>query len=95
MTTVPKFIVTRRGAAAFILACYLVVVTVAATTLTLVEWVQSYDDVRNIDAAVIFALVMAVPFGRILWSAARPPRLPGYPKRAPCEPAPPAPSCEP
>ena len=95
MTTVPKFIVSRRGGALFVAACYLLTIASAAAYLTLIEWTQGYDDVRNIDAAVIFALVMAVPFGRILWSAARPPRLPGYPKRAPCEPAPPAPSCEP
>ena len=95
MTTVPQIIVTRRGAAVFIVACYLLLVAFTAGYLALLEWAQGYDDGRNIDATVIYALGMAVPFALILRSAMRQPRLPGYPPRAPCGPPPPASSCGP
>lgn len=81
--TAPRFVISRGGGIAFIAACYLLLVIGAAALLTLIEWTQGYDDNRNIDATVIFALVVALPFGRSLRSAMRRPRLPGYPLRVP------------
>lgn len=59
----PKFIVSRRRAALFVVLGYIGIVAFAALLFATLEQAQRYDDRRNIQVTEIFAVVMAVPFG--------------------------------
>lgn len=76
----PRFIVSRRRAALFVVLGYFVIVAFAALLFASLEQVQHYNDYRNIQVAQIFAVAMAVPFGVALFMLSRrtrPPRRPG------------------
>lgn len=79
--SVPRFVVSHRRAAIVVVCGYIGLVTFVALFLALLEVAQRYDDVRNWHATVIFAVVVAFPFGRALRTALRPPTLPSYPRR--------------
>lgn len=72
----PRFIVSRAQGVVAVALGYVVVVSSASLLLRLVEATQGYDDRRNIDAALIFAAVLAIPFGRALYNVARRTRFP-------------------
>ncbi len=75
----PRFIVSRRRAALFVVLGYISMVAFAALLFATLEQVQHYDDYRNIQVTEIFAVVMAVPFGVALFMLSRrlePPRRP-------------------
>lgn len=72
----PRFIVSRQQAAGLVVFGYAAVVSSASLLLGLVEYTQGYDDHRNIDAALLFAAVMAIPFGLALYGATHRTRLP-------------------
>lgn len=59
----PQF-ASRRSAALLVALGYVSLVAFAAVFLGLLEASQAYDDDRNIDATVIYAFVLAFPFGR-------------------------------
>jgi cytochrome b len=72
----PRFIVSRRQSTIFVLLAYVAVVAAASLLLKLVELTQGYDDHRNIDATIIFAIILALPCGWALIGANRRTRLP-------------------
>lgn len=72
----PRFLVSRTQAAAIVVFGYLVIVSSASLLLGLVEVTQGYDDYRNIDATVLFAVLLLIPFGWALVGLARRSRLP-------------------
>lgn len=67
----PKFIVSRRRAALFVVLGYIGIVAFAALLFATLEQAQRYDDRRNIQVTEIFAVVMAVPFGVALFMLSR------------------------
>lgn len=75
----PRFIISRRRAALFVVLGYFVIVTFAALLFATLEQVQSYDDYRNVQVTQIFAVVMAIPFALALVKLLQklePPRAP-------------------
>lgn len=72
----PHIVVSRPQGIALLVVGYAAVVSCALLLLGLVEGIQGYDDHRNIDAAVIFALVMALPFAWALFGVVRRTPLP-------------------
>lgn len=75
--TPPRFV--EAHPAIFVLLMYTVVVALATVFLyELGQFQRNPDDARNIHAVLIFAGVMAIPFGVALYSAFRRPRLSHY-----------------
>ncbi len=78
--TPPRFVETHP--AIFVVLMYVAVVGFAAVFLQeLGAFQRNPDDARNTQAALIFAGVMAIPFGMALYSAFRRPRLPRFVRR--------------
>ena len=75
----PRFILSRPRAAAFIVFGYVAVVALFAALLAVLEQVQAYNDQRNIQVTLIFAVVMLVPFGLALASVYRRSKRPTWP----------------
>ena len=67
----PRFVSPRRVVLTVVLG-YIGLVSLVAVYLVLLEGFQAYNDGRNIDATVIYAVVMAFPFGRALRHPGRP-----------------------
>lgn len=75
----PRYILSRRQGAAFVVLGYILVVAVMAALLSALQGVQGVNDSRNIDATLIFAVVLAVPFGGALVIIFRRSKLPAWP----------------
>jgi len=75
----PKFILSRRQATTLVVFAYFGLVALVTALFIVLELVQGYDDARNIDATVIFAIVMLFPFGWALASVHRRSRRPSWP----------------
>lgn len=69
----PRILLSRRNAVMLVVASYVFAILAAALLFTTVEFTQGYDDSRNIDAALIFAAVIAVPFAWVIFRILRSP----------------------
>lgn len=78
-----RFVVSHQRAALVVVLVYIGVVSFAALFLFLLQYAQGYSDMRTMHASVIFAVVMAFPFGWALRNTFRRPRLPTYQRRLP------------
>lgn len=67
----PRMLLSRRHAVLLLVAGYVFAVVVAALLFGTVELTQGYDDSRNIDATLIFAAVLALPFGLAMFNIGR------------------------
>ena len=67
----PKILFSRRNALLFVGVSYVFAVVLAGLLLGTVEFTQGYDDYRNIQATLIFAGVMVVPFGLAMFNVSR------------------------
>lgn len=75
----PRFVLSRHRAALFIVLAYMGLVAFVATLLIALELLQNYNDSRNIDATLIFAGVMLIPFGWALANVYRRSQRPSWP----------------
>lgn len=75
----PRFVLSRHQAGALLLIAYVALVAFVAGLLVAVERVQKLDDDRDIDATIIFAVIMAIPFGWALANVYRRSPRPSWP----------------
>jgi len=75
----PRYILSRRLGVLLVVLGYITVVGFVALLLAVLEGVQAHDDHRNIDATLIFAAVLALPFGWALFNVSRQSKLPAWP----------------
>lgn len=78
--TPPRFV--EAHPVRFVLLVYLAVVALAAVFFQILGHAQNNpNDVRNVQAPLIFAVVMMFPFGWALFHAYRRPKLPRFSRR--------------
>jgi hypothetical protein len=78
--TAPRFVSTHPGS--FVLLTYLAMVTLVVVFLRALGAAQGDPhDPRYRQTAIVFAVVLAFPFGRSMAHALQRPRLPVYPPR--------------